>query len=56
MKVLDVLVLPEDVLVQLVEVLDAKNIEILVLDVLGLDVDAERGRTGGARGCAGTAG
>ena len=43
-------------LVPLVAVLDLEGIEILVLDVLGLDVDAERGRTGGARGRAGTAG
>ena len=27
-----------------------------MLDILELDVDAERGTTGGARGCAGTTG
>ena len=33
-----------------------ENIEILVLDVMELDVDAEHGSAGGAGGCAGTAG
>ena len=37
------------------EVFDVEGIEILVLDVLELDVGAERGSTGGAGGCAGTA-
>ena len=52
-EVLEVL---EDVLVRLVEVLDAEGLEILVLDVPVLDVDAERRSIGGAGGCAGTVG
>ena len=51
----EVLVLSEDVLVLLVEVLFVEGREILALDVLELDVDAERGSTGSAGGCAGTA-
>ena len=43
-------------LVPLVAVLDLEGIEILVLDVFELDVNAERGSTGGSGGCVGTAG
>ena len=52
----DMLVLLEDVLVQLVEELDAESIEIRVLDVLELDVGPVRGGIEGAGGCAGTVG
>ena len=41
------------VLPRLVEVFDVEVLEVLVLDVLKGDVDAERGSAGGDGGCAG---